>query len=152
MSDAQEQLDTFLARFTPEVEALARRLLERMRLLVPGATLMVSDNYNALAIGFVPGDKVSSAVLSIALYPRWVNLFFLFGAGLPDPHGLLQGKGSRVRHIRCLDESVLDDPRILALIAEAVERAEPPFNPAAEQTMIVKMALAKRRPRRPGES
>jgi hypothetical protein len=151
MDEAQARLDTVLGRFTLEVEDLARRLLDRMRLLVPGATLMVYDNYNALAIGFAPGDKVSRAVLSLALYPRWVNLFFLFGAGLPDPHALLQGKGSRVRHIRCLDEGVLDDPRVLALIAEAVERAEPPFDPAAEQKMIVKMALAKRRPRRPGD-
>jgi hypothetical protein len=149
MDDFRKQLDTFLARFTPEVEGLARRLLMRMEALVPGATIMVYDNYNALAIGFAPGDKVSRAVLSLALYPRWVNLFFLFGAGLPDPHGLLQGKGSRVRHVRCLDESVLDDPRILALIAEAVERAEPPFNPAAGQRLVVKMALANRRPRRP---
>jgi hypothetical protein len=149
MDNAQEQLDTFLARFTPDVEGLARRLLERMRLLVPGATMLVYDNYNALAVGFAPVDKASRAVLSIALYPRWVNLFFLFGAGLPDPHGLLQGKGSRVRHIRCLDESVLDDPRVLELIAEAVERAEPPFDPATDQKLIVKMALAKRRPRRP---
>ena len=132
------------------MEGLARRLLARMKALVPGATIMVYDNYNALAIGFAPGDKASRAVLSLALYPRWVNLFFLFGAGLPDPHGLLQGKGSRVRHVRCLDETVLDDPRILDLIAEAVERAEPPFDPAAEQKLIVKMALAKRRPRRPG--
>lgn len=152
MTDAQAELDTFLARFTPEVEGLARRLLDRMRLLVPGATLMVYDNYNALAIGFAPVDKASRAVLSIALYPRWVNLFFLFGAGLADPHGLLQGKGSRVRHIRCLDESVLDDRRVITLIAEAVDRAEPPFDPAAEQKLVVKMALAKRRPRRPGES
>jgi len=151
MDDAQAQLDTFLARFTPEVEGLARRLLDRMRQIVPGATLMVYDNYNALAIGFAPGDKASRAVLSIALYPRWVNLFILFGAGLPDPHNLLQGKGSRVRHVRCLDERVLDDPRVLALIAGAVDRAEPPFDPAAEQKLIVKMALAKRRPRRPGD-
>ena len=151
MDDAQSRLDSFLARFTPKVEALARRLLERMKALVPGATVLVYDNYNALAIGFAPGDKASSAVLSLALYPRWVNLFFLSGAGLPDPHGLLEGKGSRVRHIRCLDEAVLDDPRILALVAEAVARAEPPFDPAAQERLIIKMASAKQRPRRPRE-
>ena len=150
MDDAQDQLDTFLARFTPEVEDLARRLLARMKALVPGATILVYDNYNALAIGFAPGDKASRAVLSLALYPCWVNLFFLFGVGLPDPHGLLRGEGSRVRHVRCLDEAILDDPRILALIAEAVARAEPPFDPAAGQRLIVKMALPNRRARRPG--
>jgi hypothetical protein len=121
-----------------------------MRARLPGATILVFDNYNALAIGFAPGDKSSQAVLSLAVYPRWVNLFFLFGAGLPDPHGLLKGSGSRVRHVRCFDETPLDDPRIAALISEAVARAEPPFDPAAEQRLIIKSALAKQRPRRPG--
>jgi hypothetical protein len=150
MEQAQAQLDTFLARFTPEVEELARRLLARLRERLPGATIMVYDNYNALAIGFAPGDKASQAVLSLAVYPRWVNLFFLQGAGLPDPDGLLKGDGSRVRHIRLHDEGPLADPRVEALIVEALARAEPPFDPDAPQRLVIKMALAKRRPRRPG--
>jgi hypothetical protein len=150
MDQAQAQLDTFLGRFTPEVEGLARRLLARMRARLPGAKIMVYDNYNALAIGFAPGEKASQAVLSLAVYPRWVNLFFLYGAGLPDPDGLLKGTGSRVRHVRLHDESPLDDPRIEALIAEAVARAQPPFDPDAPQRLLVKMALPKRRSRRPG--
>jgi hypothetical protein len=150
MDQAQAQLDTFLARFTPEVEGLARRLLARMRTRLPGATILVYDNYNALALGFAPGEKASQAVLSLAVYPRWVNLFFLQGATLPDPEGLLNGSGSRVRHVRLHDEAPLDDPRIQALIAEAIARAEPPFDPAAPQRLVIKMALAKRRSRRPG--
>jgi len=35
--------------------------------------------------------------MSIALHPRRVNLFFLHGAKLPDPDGLLEGDGARVR-------------------------------------------------------
>jgi hypothetical protein len=149
MDQAQAQLDTFLAKFTPEVDALAHRLMARMRARIPGATIMVYDNYNALAIGFGPSDKVSKAVLSLAVFPRWVTLCFLFGAGLPDPHGLLKGAGSRVRHIRLHDEAALEDPRVDALIAEALERSEPPFDPAAEQRLIVKSISARQRPRRP---
>jgi hypothetical protein len=147
--DAQEQLDGFIDKFTPEVAALTRALFERMRARVPGATILVFDNYNALAIGFAPGIRSSQAILSLAVYPRWVNLFFLQGAGLPDPHGLLRGEGSRVRHIRLHDESPLDDPRIDALIGEALARAEPPIDPAAGERLLVKSALANQRPRRP---
>ena len=150
MGEAEAKLDMFLGRFTPEVEGLARRLLARMRARLPGATILVYDNYNALAIGFAAGEKASQAVLSLAVYPRWVNLFFLQGAALPDPDGLLKGDGSRVRHVRLHDEGPLDDPRIEALISEAVDRAEPPFDPDAPQRLLIKMALAKRRPRRPG--
>jgi hypothetical protein len=148
MKDAQAQLDGFLAKFAPEVEAQAHDLIARMRARLPGATIMVYDNYNALAIGFGASGKVSKAVLSLAVFPRWVTLCFLFGAGLPDPHGLLKGEGSQVRHVRLADPALLDDPRVQALIDEAVARSEPPFDPAAEQALVIKSISAKQRPRR----
>jgi hypothetical protein len=151
MADAQRQLDSFLAKFSPEVEKLARALLAKMRRRLPGATLMVYDNYNALAIGFGSSDKVSKAVLSLAVYPRWVNLFFLHAAGLDDPQGLLRGEGNKVRHIRMSSAEPLDDPAIEALIAQALARSDPPFDTAAEQRLIVKSVLEKQRPRRSAE-
>lgn len=147
--DAQGQLDGFLAKFAPAVEAQARFLIARMRARLPGATIMVYDNYNALAIGFGATGKVSQAVLSLAVFPRWVTLCFLFGAALPDPHNLLAGKGSRVRHVRLADPGRLDEPHVQALIDEAVARSEPPFDPAAEQRLLIKSVSAKQRPRRP---
>lgn len=152
MDDAQSRLDTFLAKFTPEVDALARDLIARMRARLPGAVIIVYDNYNALAIGFGPTEKASHAVLSLAVFPRWVTLCFLQGAGLPDPGGLLRGAGSRVRHIRLHDPAALTDPDIEALIGEAVARSEPPFDSAAEQRLVIKSVSAKQRPRRPPES
>ena len=149
MADAQRQLDSFLAKFSPEVEALARELLAKMRRRLPGATIMVYDNYNALAIGFGPSDKVSRAVLSLAVYPRWVNLFFLHAAGLRDPEGLLKGEGSKVRHIRLTSSEAIDEPAIEALIAQAVARADPPFDPDAPGRLLIKSVLANQRARRP---
>jgi hypothetical protein len=149
MDDAQSQLDAFLAKFTPEVDSLAHDLIARMRARLPGAAIIVYDNYNALAIGFGPSEKASHAILSLAVFPRWVTLCFLQGAGLPDPHGLLRGAGSRVRHVRLHDPAALDDPKIEALIEAAVARSEPPLDPAAEQRLVIKSISAKQRPRRP---
>jgi hypothetical protein len=149
MDDAQRQLDGFLAKFTPEVDRLAHDLTARMRSRLPGAVVMVYDNYNTLAIGFGPTEKPSHAVLSLAVMPRWVTLCFLRGVGLPDPHGLLRGEGSRVRHVRLHEPEALDDPRIEALIAAAAERSEPPFDPGAEPRLVIKSISAKQRPRRP---
>jgi hypothetical protein len=146
--DPQAQLDGFLAKFLPEVEALARSLVEAMAARIPGAQILVYDNYNALAIGFGPSDKAGQAVLSLAVFPRWVTLCFLQGVGLPDPHGLLKGEGSRVRHVRLETRAKLDDPRIQALIDAAIERGEPPFDPAAAQRLVIKSISAKQRPRR----
>jgi hypothetical protein len=149
VDEAQRQLDGFLAKFTPEVEALARALIARMRLRLPGAVAIVYDNYNALAIGFGSSDKPSHAALSLAVFPRWVTLCFLQGAGLPDPHGLLRGAGSRVRHVRLYEPERLADSAIEALIAEAVARSEPPFDPAGEPRLVIKSISPKQRARRP---
>ena len=149
MDDAQSRLDSFLAKFTPEVDSLAHDLIARMRARLPGAAIIVYDNYNSLAIGFGPSEKPSHAVLSLAVFPRWVTLHFLQGIGLPDPHGILRGAGSRVRHVRLHEPEALDDPRIEALIAEAVARSEPPFDVGAEQRLVIKSISAKQRPRRP---
>jgi hypothetical protein len=143
-------LDALFARYDPAVETLGRDLLVRLRERLPGATLLVFDNYNALGIGFSSTEKASGVVLSIVLYPRWVSLFFLKGAGLPDPEGLLQGSGSRVRHIRMTNAAMLDDPAVQALISEALDQAEPPIDPSGEQRLIVRSVSAKHRPRRPG--
>jgi hypothetical protein len=152
MDDAQSRLDAFLAKFTPEVDALAHDLIARMRARLPGAAILVYDNYNALAIGFGPSEKASLAVLSLAVFPRWVTLCFLQGAGLPDPEGLLRGAGSRVRHVRLHDPAALDDPAIEALIEAAVARSEPAIDPAAGQRLVIKSISAKQRPRRPAAS
>jgi hypothetical protein len=149
MAEAQHQLDGFLAKFSPEVEALAHALLAKMRRRLPGATMMVYDNYNALAIGFGPSDKVSRAVLSLAVYPRWVNLFFLHAAGLSDPQALLKGEGNKVRHIRLTSPEAIDEPAVEALIAQAVARADPPFDLGAPDRLLIKAVSPNQRARRP---
>ena len=147
--DAEGQLDGFIDKFTPEVAALTRALLEKARARVPGATILVYDNYNALAIGFGPSDKAGQAILSLAVMPRWVTLCFLWGVHLADPHKLLKGDGSRVRHVRLHEPADFDDPRIDALIGEALEKADGPIDPKAPQRLVIKSISVKQRPRRP---
>src|SRR5277367_5703072 len=96
---AETQLTGFLAKFTPEIAAQAEAILARLRHQLPNALELAYDNYNALAIGFGPSDRASEAILSIAVYPKWISLFFLQAKGLPDPTGILQGKGHVARHI-----------------------------------------------------
>jgi hypothetical protein len=143
------ELDGFIAKYTPEIAAQAHAAIARMRLRLPDATVLVYDNYNALAVGFGADEKVANIILSITAYPRWVTLFFMYGVSLDDPDGLLEGSGSQVRSIRFSAPETLDDPRIEALIANAVARAEVPLNPNATGEIIIKSVSAKQRPRRP---
>lgn len=143
------QLATFIARYTPAIARRARAVLAAMRRRLPGATELVYDNYNALVIGFGPTDRTGDAPFSIALYPNWVTLFFLKGARLPDPERVLQGAGSTVRHVVLDGPQDLDRPAIKALMAEAVRRSDPPFDPKGKRRLVIKSVSARQRPRRP---
>jgi hypothetical protein len=143
------QLARFLAKYSPEVRSLAKDALARMRALTPGAIEFVYDNYNALVIGFGPTERPSDAILSIALYPRWVNLYFLDGAMLDDPTGALRGGGARVRNVRLSSAADLDAPAVRVLIAQALAIADPPLNRHQPRKTIVRVVSAKQRSRRP---
>lgn len=147
--DAQTQLDTFIDKYTPEVAALTRALLDKMKARIPGAQLLVYDNYNSLAIGFARNDKAGQVILSLAVMPKWVTLCFLWGARLDDPEGRLKGDGSRVRHIRLHTPEALDDPYVQALIDQALAETQWPIDPAEPHRLIVKSISANQRPRRP---
>jgi hypothetical protein len=142
------QLARFLAKYSPEVRSVAKDALAKMRALTPGAVEFVYDNYNALVIGFGPTERPSDAILSIALYPRWVNVYFLDGALLKDPGGLLRGNGARVRNIRLSSAEDLDAPAVRALIAQAIANADAPLKKSQRRRLIVRAVSAKQRPRR----
>ena len=145
----ENQLAGFIAKFTPEVAAVALAALDKMRARLPGAMELVYDNYNALAIGFAHSERASDAIFSIALYPRWVSLFFLHGAGLTDPHKLLKGSGKVVRHIVLKDAATLDDPAVQALIAQTLGKEHVTFDGTVPGQIIIKSISAKQRSRRP---
>jgi len=145
---AEEQLESFLAKYSPEVVSNARYALASVQARLPTATRLVYDNYNALVIGFGATDRVGDIILSIALYPRYVTLFFLRGAELPDPDGLLEGSGSQVRSVRLDPISRLEAPEVGALIDAAIAYGRP-LPAEGDSPLIIKSISAKQRPRRP---
>jgi hypothetical protein len=147
-NDAARQLDSFIARYRPELAAVARQSLAHMRALLPCALELVYDNYNALAVGFGPSEKSSEAIFSIAVYPHWVTLFFLQGAHLKDPNGLLAGSGTQVRSIRLESADDLLAPEVRALMLDALAKAKVPLSPATRHRILIKSISAKQRPRR----
>ncbi|MEO5761176.1 MAG: hypothetical protein ABIR28_02580 [Vicinamibacteria bacterium] len=146
---ATKQWSVFLSRFTPEIVTLVKASLVRMRKRVPGAVELVYDNFNALVIGFGPTERASEALFSIAIYPKWANLFFLQGARLKDPKKILQGAGSTVRHLRLSDPKLLDHPDVIDLMERALAQAIQPIDPQARRRMVIRSISPKQRPRRP---
>lgn len=148
----KQELDAFIAKYFPEIASLAVKSLKKLRARLPGAWQLVYDNYNALVIGFSPTERTSDAIFSIALYPSWVSFFFLQGAGLPDPAGLLQGTGNKVRRIVLSAAEDLDQPEVEALIARALEAARTPMPLTRRgERLIVKSVSERQRPRVPAK-
>lgn len=144
----QEQLDGFIDKFTPDVAMTIRRAVAMVSARLPGATILVYDNYNALAIAFGASDKRQSIICSVAGYPRWVSLFLSNGPTLPDPEALLEGEGNTVRHVKLIGDR-MNSPAVAALIDAALASVATPIDPAGEGRLVIKSVSAKQRARRP---
>lgn len=149
MDDAEAQLQSFLDKYSPGIARLGSLCWRKLHKLYPTATVYVYDNYNALAIGFGPPDLPSHAIFSIALYPRWVSLFFLQGKDLDDAGGLLQGTGTTVRHVVLKSASDIDQPAIQKLLTQALSQAKTPLPKKGKGALVIQSISAKQRPRRP---
>ena len=143
------QLAGFIGNYTPEIARSFRAARRKMHALIPRGFELAYENYNALAVGYGAGERASDALLSIVAYPRWITLFFLYGAGLKDPKSLLEGKGSRVRSIRLKSAQDLDRADIRKLISQALAPHRDALAECPRRRLIIKSISPKRRPRRP---
>lgn len=146
---AENELEKFIVRFTPEIASLARSAMEKVKDRVPGAQILVYDNYNALVIGFGPTEKGTDAILSLAVYPRWVSLFFLQGSKLHDPAKILKGNGVKARHIVLETLDLFESQTVQDLITQALLLAKIPIPGDEPGILIIKSVAAMQRPWRP---
>jgi hypothetical protein len=113
---------------------------------------VVYDNYNALAIGWGATERTSDVIVSLAVFPRGVNLYFMHGARLPDPQALLQGSGNQGRFVGLTAGTALAEPAIEVLLDAAVQAARSPLRPTGKGYTVIKSVSAKQRPRRAASS
>ena len=142
------QLNTLIARFDPAIQKVVRQARTKLRKRMPAAVELVYDNYNALAIGYGSSERRGDWIVSLAVYARGVNLYFIYGVALPDPHGLLQGSGNQGRFVRLESAAMLDRREIDALLAAAIEEAETPLPRSGRGHIVIKSVSRKQRPRR----
>jgi hypothetical protein len=143
------ELESFIGKYNADMAAQIREVLASMRAKLPAANQLVYDNYNALAIGFASGERVTDVIFSIACYPRWISLFFFPGAGFDDPGKLLKGAGKKCRHIVLRGPETLDDPDVSALMRQALKSSGRALDKGPAGRLIIKSVSAKQRPRRP---
>ena len=114
---------TFLRPYDREVRDLAVRLRALVLEEMAPCYENIYDAYSAVAIGYGTSDRLRDGVFHIAVYSQHVNLGFNDGATLDDPKGILQGAGSRIRHITIKTPEDIKRPEIRAYIRRARKKA-----------------------------
>jgi hypothetical protein len=146
-SSPAKQLASFVAKFDPSVARVIRGARAELRRRMPTAIEQIYDNYNFLAIGFCSTEKTSDCIVSVAAARNGVALSFYYGAGLPDPDGVLLGGGKQNRYVRLESAAVLRAPSVVRLLEAAIARARTPLPVGQRGYTVVKSVSAKQRPR-----
>jgi len=96
-----KELLKFLKPFDDEIKDLALWLRDFIWDNYPQTNELIYDNYNALAIGWSPTDRVGHTFCSIAVWRAGKNVHFGFywGREISDPEKKLLGKGNQYRYI-----------------------------------------------------
>ena len=144
------QFSAFLSRFPPEIVALAKRCLPKLRRAFPGSNELVYDYSNSLVVAFGMSERGYEAIVAFAIFSRWVRLYF--DKSLPDPKGLLEGSGGKVRSVTLKAASDLDHGDVRALIKAAIKRSGVTFPRTRATRMVIKSESKKRRPRKTGRA
>src|SRR4029077_5906684 len=119
--DQTKDLLTFLKPFSKEITERALWLREFIWDLYPETTELIYDNYNALAVGWSPTDRVGHTFCSIAVGRTSNNVHFGFywGSEISDPDELLLGKGNQYRYILVTSREDFTKSYIKKLLKEA---------------------------------
>jgi len=97
---------------TDPFRSIAQRWFERMRACGPDVTELMHDGCPTACVG-------DAAFAYVGAYSAHASIGFYHGAALPDPAGLLEGSGKRMRHVKVRAGANRDDVAIAALIAAA---------------------------------
>ncbi len=133
---AERQLRTFIARFPSKDQTRIRALRRALRARLPGAYELVYDYGKSLVISYSPTERGFEGVVAIAARADRLDLSFGQGASLPDPAGILQGRGRQVRSVPLDGAADLKRPELEALLRAAVARAVAPFRGETVQVVI----------------
>lgn len=111
----------FLKPFPKDVTERVIALREFIWDLYPTANELIYDNYNAVAVGWSPTDRVGHTFCSLAVGRTSHNVHFGFywGAELSDPRKTLIGEGNQYRYLLVPDLKAFPKAYVTQLVKEA---------------------------------
>ena len=94
------------------LRALAADWFARLKALAPDVTEILHDHCPTVCVA-------DAAFAYVAVHARHATIGFFHGADLPDPQGLLEGSGKRMRHVKLRWGEPVDEAAVAALITAA---------------------------------
>jgi hypothetical protein len=102
----------WLADREPELGAIAREWFARMRDCGDDVRELIHDGCPVACVG-------DAAFAYVNVFKAHVNVGFFHGSEMPDPAGLLEGSGRRMRHVKLKPGAALDSVALRALVEAA---------------------------------
>jgi hypothetical protein len=119
----EADVDRLLAEHSAELQAIERALRATIRGEFPDAVEQV-DFANKL-IAFGRSMRMRGLQFAIIAHKTWVNLQLADGADLPDPDGVIEGTGKRIRHVKVRSvEAAASKPVVAVIRAQLAARPE----------------------------
>jgi hypothetical protein len=105
-------VDAWMSEHPGELGAIARDWFEVMRACGDDVRELLHDGHPTACVG-------DAAFAYVNAFTAHVNVGFFRGAELADPHGLLEGTGRFMRHVKLRPGDVVDASALTHLIRRA---------------------------------
>ena len=112
--------DAVLAEHEPPVADAARAVQRMVVESLPDAVVQFDPGNGLLAIG--TSLKMRDLLFAIIPHRAHVNLQLADGVDLPDPSGVVEGTGKRIRHVKIRSADAAESPVVKAIVRAQIAR------------------------------
>jgi hypothetical protein len=110
----EADIDKLLSEHTPAIQAIERALRASIEAVEPGLVEQVDFGNKLIAFG--RSMRMRGLLFAIIAHKDWVNLQLADGAELPDPDGLIEGTGKRIRHVKVRSVEAASSPAVRSIV------------------------------------
>lgn len=111
----EETVDELFPITLADVRAILMEIRRMVRATLPDATEILYHG----ALAYQPDVSRFDPIVYVAPQNGYVNLGFYYGVGVPDPAGLLEGVGKRMRHTKVRSIQAAQNAALVPLVLEA---------------------------------
>ena len=112
------QFEDIISKFSVETATLATQLRQFIKKELKGISEIPDNKLSIIGYGFGTGYK--DLICTMLISKSGVKLGLSHGADLPDPQGLLEGKGRVHKYIQIENEGILKNAALREMMNEAL--------------------------------